>query len=242
MNDTNKNFYNPEEFEFLQPLKDSWKSILDEFRSLEERNLHPWPEFDLYQQVDFKNKKINSGKGWDTFGLYAFGKENKENCELCPITTEILELFPTFPTTVGFSQLQSNTHILPHFGYSNYSSRVFRTHLGLEIPKNNSTILGMNTLTTRNIWFEKSIWKYDPQNIKGCCLRVNDDISTWKEGELMVFDDSYNHEAWNFCNERRTVLLVDFNRPYKYISNLKIKDNYNEKLYFDHLTEKKGYI
>lgn len=42
-----------------------------------------------------------------------------------------------------------------------------------------------------------------------CALRVGDQIKHWKEGELMIFDDSFEHEAWNKSDKRRVVLMFD---------------------------------
>jgi aspartate beta-hydroxylase len=44
-------------------------------------------------------------------------------------------------------------------------------------------------------------------------LRVGNDSKAWREGELLVFDDSMEHEAWNHSAERRVVLLFDIWRP-----------------------------
>jgi beta-hydroxylase len=41
-------------------------------------------------------------------------------------------------------------------------------------------------------------------------IKVGDEIRTWKEGEWLVFDDSVMHEAWNKSDERRIVLMIDF--------------------------------
>ena len=35
----------------------------------------------------------------------------------------------------------------------------------------------------------------------------------WQEGEPLVFDDSFQYEAWNDTLESRAVLFVDFARP-----------------------------
>ena len=47
----------------------------------------------------------------------------------------------------------------------------------------------------------------------GCALRVGDETRQWQEGRCLVFDDSYDHEAWNRGDGVRTVLLVDFRNP-----------------------------
>ncbi len=44
-------------------------------------------------------------------------------------------------------------------------------------------------------------------------LRVGNDSRAWREGELLIFDDSVEHEAWNQSREARVVLLFDIWRP-----------------------------
>jgi aspartyl/asparaginyl beta-hydroxylase (cupin superfamily) len=44
-------------------------------------------------------------------------------------------------------------------------------------------------------------------------IRLKDQIYTWKEGESVVFDDSWEHEVYNQCDEDRVILIVDFRRP-----------------------------
>lgn len=43
-----------------------------------------------------------------------------------------------------------------------------------------------------------------------CALRVGDETRSWKEGEVMIFDDTVEHEAWNRSDSVRVVLLLDF--------------------------------
>jgi aspartyl/asparaginyl beta-hydroxylase (cupin superfamily) len=59
-----------------------------------------------------------------------------------------------------------------------------RYHLGIEVPTDN------------------------PPSI-----RIRDHTHTWKDGESILFDDSWNHEVINNCTERRVVLIVDVLRP-----------------------------
>ncbi|HEX6099233.1 MAG TPA: aspartyl/asparaginyl beta-hydroxylase domain-containing protein [Thermoanaerobaculia bacterium] len=60
-----------------------------------------------------------------------------------------------------------------------------RYHLGLRVPKQNP-----------------------PQ------IRVRDQYYTWKEGESVLFDDSWEHEIYNQADEVRAVLIVDVMRPF----------------------------
>ncbi len=47
----------------------------------------------------------------------------------------------------------------------------------------------------------------------GCALRVGAETRPWVEGELLIFDDSFEHEAWNRGSSDRTVLLFEIWRP-----------------------------
>ena len=44
-------------------------------------------------------------------------------------------------------------------------------------------------------------------------IRLKDQIYTWKEGESVLFDDSWDHEVYNQCDADRVVLIVDIRRP-----------------------------
>ncbi|MEM8792434.1 MAG: aspartyl/asparaginyl beta-hydroxylase domain-containing protein, partial [Pseudomonadota bacterium] len=69
---------------------------------------------------------------------------------------------------------------------------IIRTHLGLIIPK----------------------------DAEKCRIRVDDQIKHWMPGELVVLDDTYEHEVWNDTDEERVVLLLDFDRPMKWSGRL----------------------
>jgi beta-hydroxylase len=76
--------------------------------------------------------------------------------------------------------------------HTGVSKGILRVHLGLIIPKDR----------------EK------------CRIRVGDQIVAWREGEIFVFDDTYNHEVWNDTDEERVILLFDFDRPMKWPGRL----------------------
>ena len=44
-------------------------------------------------------------------------------------------------------------------------------------------------------------------------IRIGNDFYSWREGEALIFDDTFNHEVWNETNGYRVVLFVDFARP-----------------------------
>lgn len=47
----------------------------------------------------------------------------------------------------------------------------------------------------------------------GCALRVGNETRAWEEGRTFIFDDSFEHEAWNRSDRLRVVLLFDIWRP-----------------------------
>jgi beta-hydroxylase len=65
------------------------------------------------------------------------------------------------------------------------TNAVVRAHLGLIVPRESD-----------------KVW-----------IRVGDQIIHWKEGEVVLFDDSYDHEVRNDTDEQRAVLFIDIDRP-----------------------------
>jgi ornithine lipid ester-linked acyl 2-hydroxylase len=52
-----------------------------------------------------------------------------------------------------------------------------------------------------------------PVDREHCVMEVGGVRCTWREGEVLVFDDLYPHEVHNDTPEERVVLLLDFPRP-----------------------------
>jgi beta-hydroxylase len=59
-----------------------------------------------------------------------------------------------------------------------------------------------------------------PKDSENCWLRVDDQICHWREGECLVFDDTYEHEVYNNTDETRVVLFLDFDRPMDRVGSL----------------------
>ena len=173
-------------FPFLTDLESNWKDILEELDNL----LYNEVESNISYFQEWHETDIYEGR-WDVFGLYWDGKKNTENCELCPKTTAVIESIPGM-VNAGFSALAPETHIKPHVGYTD---EVLRCHLGLITPK--------------------PLPDYDrrssPMLSSGaCCLRVGEEIYQWKEGKAFVFNDTIEHEALNWGDRTRFILLIDF--------------------------------
>ena len=48
-------------------------------------------------------------------------------------------------------------------------------------------------------------------------MRVGGEVRHWEVGQVVVFDDSYEHEVWNETDEVRIVLLFQIDRPMRWL-------------------------
>lgn len=55
-----------------------------------------------------------------------------------------------------------------------------------------------------------------PESTGQCGIRVGPDIRHWQEGHSLVFDDSFEHTAWNQTDQVRVVLFLDVVRPLQF--------------------------
>ena len=58
-----------------------------------------------------------------------------------------------------------------------------------------------------------------PEPAERCRIRVGTEIRHWREGQSLVFDDTYEHEVWNDTAGRRAVLFLDVVRPLRFPAN-----------------------
>lgn len=59
-----------------------------------------------------------------------------------------------------------------------------------------------------------------PEPAENTGIRVADETRHWEEGKVMVFDDTFDHEAWNETDGTRVVLFVDLVRPMRFPVNV----------------------
>ncbi|MGE0562683.1 MAG: aspartyl/asparaginyl beta-hydroxylase domain-containing protein [Flavobacteriales bacterium] len=64
--------------------------------------------------------------------------------------------------------------------HTGFTNKLLRAHLGLIIPDGDAAI------------------------------KIVNDTKKWQNGEILLFDDSKVHEAWNRTDERRVVFMFDF--------------------------------
>jgi aspartyl/asparaginyl beta-hydroxylase (cupin superfamily) len=59
-----------------------------------------------------------------------------------------------------------------------------------------------------------------PEHDGNLGIRVGSEQRTWDEGSVLIFDDAYEHEAWNETDKPRVVLFVDFEKPLRFPVNV----------------------
>ena len=52
-----------------------------------------------------------------------------------------------------------------------------------------------------------------PEPASACGIKVGGEVRGWTEGGSLLFDDGYQHEAWNDTDDTRVVLFMDVIRP-----------------------------
>jgi ornithine lipid ester-linked acyl 2-hydroxylase len=55
-----------------------------------------------------------------------------------------------------------------------------------------------------------------PREIHMCRMRIGEQVHNWREGESILFDDTYEHEVWNDSEDVRVVLFIDVRRPLRF--------------------------
>lgn len=72
-------------------------------------------------------------------------------------------------------------------------------------------------------------------------IRVDEEARTWKRGEMMIFDDTFDHEAWNRTDKPRAVLLLKAYHPELSVEEIGVLEMFaplNAKVYRSILKDK----
>lgn len=138
----------------------------------------------------------------------------KAECAKAPFTCDLISHFAPAAGCkrgqVKFSVVEPNTHIWPHCGPTNCR---LRAHLGLVVPDGGVSIRVAGEV---RFVFERVGRHARARAMGNCCVKMGimDVVyRTWKEGEVMVFDDSFEHEVWHNGTSLRLVLIVDVWHP-----------------------------
>lgn len=128
---------------------------------------------------------LKSPPSWNGYYFYRHGERRDDNCAACPVTARALESLPL-------------SHVREHGPEVLFSVFTAGTHL---LPHRGVT-------NTRLVAHLPLLVPAD------CALNVGGEVHVWQEGRTVVFDDTYEHEAWNRSDRTRVVLIFDIWNPY----------------------------
>lgn len=130
-------------------------------------------------------RAINRNPDWGVFFLHNQGERVARNCEACPVTAAALDEVP-----------------LVHIRERGPTAFFSRLRPGTHIPPHHGAT------NTRTIVHLPLVIPPD------CGIRVGNDTRQWRRGEILAFDDTIEHEAWNRSQEARVVLILDVWNPF----------------------------
>ncbi len=120
---------------------------------------------------------------WDVAFFYERGRRHDEVCDACPATTRAIEGAGVMRTAAGLIYVSRMRPGTHIEAHRGPTNLRVRCHLGIAVPDGD------------------------------CAIRVGDRSARWREGQCLVFDDSFEHEAWNRAAGDRIVLIVDLWHP-----------------------------
>lgn len=128
-------------------------------------------------------ERIGRSGDWDVAFFYERGRRHDEICDQCPITARGIEAYPAMRTLAGLIYVSRLRGGTHVHPHRGPTNLRVRCHLGIRVPDGD------------------------------CAIRVGDETRRWEEGRCLVFDDYFEHEAWNHTDEDRIVLIVDLWHP-----------------------------
>ena len=122
---------------------------------------------------------------WNGYYFYRHGQRRDDNCGACPATTAALDALPL-------------ARVREHAPEVLFSVFTPGTHLLPHRGVTNTRVVGHLALIVP----------------RDCALSVAGEAYRWQEGRCVVFDDTYEHEAWNRSDGIRVVLIFDLWNPH----------------------------
>lgn len=138
------------------------------------------------EELEKENLRGTHGApSWTGYYFYRHGVRREDNCAECPRTAQALDSLPL-------------SRVRDHGPEVLFSVFAPGTHLLPHRGVTNTRLVGHLPLMV-------------PED---CALNVGGEVHAWVEGRAVVFDDTYEHEAWNRGSSTRVVLIFDIWNPY----------------------------
>lgn len=179
-------YYERARFPWLAALEAQTDAIRLELVNLlaAEHGFEPFLRFDSDARVEDYLRGREGQSAWTGFFFYRHGERRDDNCARCPLTAAAIDSLPV-------------VRIRGHAPEVLFSLLTPGAHI---LPHRGVT-------NTRLVTHLPLIVPDD------CALRVGGIDHVWQEGRCVVFDDTYEHEAWNRSTRTRVVLILDTWHP-----------------------------
>jgi len=179
-------YYDRAQFPWLAALEGETGAIRDELLNMlaAERGFEPFLRFDSNAKVEDYLRGTDGQQAWQGFFFFRHGERRDDNAARCPRTAAVLDTLPI-------------VRIREHAPEVLFSVLTPGAHI---LPHRGVT-------NTRLVTHLPLVVPPD------CALRVGGIDHAWQEGRCVVFDDTYEHEAWNRSDRTRVVLILDTWHP-----------------------------
>jgi aspartate beta-hydroxylase len=178
-------FFPREKFPAFNILEDATREIQAELASVltDAKGFEPFIHRPA-GQCEENWRALNDSPDWNAFFFYRAGVRYEDNCRRCPKTAAALD-------ATGLCRV-------PEHGPETFFSILTP---GTHIPPHTGVT---NTRLTCHLPL------VIPDN---CGIRIGGEDHGWSEGRCIIFDDTFEHEAWNGSDRTRVVLIFDVWNP-----------------------------
>ena len=179
-------FFDRAEFPQFKALEAKTEVIRDELLAALETDRDRFKPYIAYEPGQPVNqwKDLDHSDSWSALQLWRGGEPQQENLDRCPETAKALSAV----SMAGISGLCPNAL---------FSALAPKTHIPPHNGETNARLVAHLPLVIPD----------------GCVLRVGFEERRWNIGEVLVFDDTIEHEARNDSDELRVVLIFDVWNP-----------------------------
>jgi tetratricopeptide (TPR) repeat protein len=177
-------FFETDNFRWIEELEAKSSEIRSELKTV----LGRADAFNAYVDINDKDAQqwtaLNHSKAWSSYHLYRGGEPLQDNCKQCPVTSQALSKLPLLK-------------IPGHASEAFFSVLQPGTHIPPHYGLSNYKLAVHLPLIVPD----------------DCAIRVGYETRTWTEDKCMIFDDSFQHEAWNNSSNIRAVLIFEVWNP-----------------------------
>ena len=179
-------FYERSLFPWIAALEAQTDAIRAELLAALQSGRERFSPYIAYQPGDPVNqwRELNHSTRWSALQLWRGGIPVQENLQRCPQTAQALAQVPA-ADIAGLCPNAMFSALAPH------------THIPPHNGETNARLVAHLPLIVP----------------EGCWFRVGFETRRWNVGEVLVFDDTIEHEARNDSDELRVVLIFDVWNP-----------------------------